>query len=276
MAARKKEVLDWQKEMEQQAEIAAATQRSSGGGGAFFSLQGGILQYEGNPMPGNRMAVIILADILENSWYEDAYDPSTPASPKCFAFNRDEGELEPHEAVDKDPYFERQNATCDGCIRNEWGSAEVGRGKACKNVQRLAMIPAGVYKSEGKGRNVTFNLELYDEAEHFEKAQVAFMKLPVMSVKEYSRFVKQVSADLRRPPHGVIVDVWLEPDPKSQFKVCFELIQEVPDEFMPIVMKRHKAEQASIGFPYQPPLEAEEAKPTSNKLRGKATGARKR
>lgn len=273
MAPRKQntEVLDWQKEMEQQAEIAAATQRSSGGGGKFFSMLGGILQYDGTPMPGNQMAVIILADVLENSYYDTAYDPSTPTSPKCFAFAKTEADLEPHSAVDTDPYFERQNDVCQGCERNEWGSARVGRGKACSNVQRLAMIPAGVYKAQGKGRNTTFELDLYDDPEHFAKAEVAFMKLSVMNVRHYSTFVKQLAADMRRPPHGVIALVFIEPDPKSQFKVSFELIDTVPDEFMPILMKRHAAEQASIDFPYQPPQVAEEPKPgkSANKLRGK-------
>lgn len=274
MVARKTkstEVLDWQKEMEQQAELAAGAQRASGGGGKFFSIKGGILSYDGTPMPGNQMAVIVLADILENSYYETAYDPDTPASPVCFAFAKHEEALEPHSAVDNDPYFKRQHDVCRGCPQNEWGSARTGRGKACGNVQRLAMIPAGLYQAQGKGRNITYELEQYDDPEHFAKAEVAFMKLSVMNVRHYATFVKQVAADLRRPPHGIMVNVFVEPDPKSQFRVGFELIDNVPDEFMSIIMKRHAAEQAGMDFPYSPPQVAEDAAPakSANKLRGK-------
>lgn len=272
------EVMDWEKEMEQQADLAASAQRSAGGGGKFFSMKAGVLSFDDTPLPGNQMAVIILADTMENSYYDAAYDPSTPASPKCFAFGHDEDEMEPHEAVDKNDYFERQHSQCAGCPQNEWGSAETGRGKACKNVMRLAMIPAGIYKPTGKGRNITFEYEPIDDIGHFEKADVGFLKLPVMSVKNYSKYVKQVAGDLRRPPHGVITNIYLEPDPKSQFKVSFELVDAVDGEFMPTIMKRHKAELASIDFPYQPPMEEEAApaqrKSSGNKLRGKAGAKR--
>lgn len=267
------QIVDWEKQMAAEAELAASAQRSSGGGGKFFSMKAGVLSYDDNPLPGNQMAVIVLADTMENSWYDGPYDPSNPASPKCFAFAKHEDALEPHVKVDEDDYFERQHDTCDGCPRNEWGSADTGRGKACKNVMRLAMIPAGIYKPKGSGRNVTYELELYEDDQHFARAEVAFMKLPVTSVKNYSKFVKQLAADLRRPPHGVITNVYLEPDNKSQFKVMFEVIDTVDNQFLSTIMNRHKAEQASIDFPYNPPMEDEapKAQPrTNNKLRGKA------
>lgn len=264
------DVVDWEKEMQQQAEIAAGAQRAAGGGGKFFSMKAGVLSFDDNPLPGNQMAVVILADTIENSWYDGPYDPSTPASPKCFAFAHDEDDLEPHEAVDNDPYFERQAMACSGCPRNEWGSAPTGKGKDCKNVMRLAMIPAGQYKPTGKGRNVTYELELYDDPTHFQKADVAFLKVPVMSVKNYSKYVKQLNADLRRPPHGVITNIYIEPDPKSQFKVMFELVDTLDTSLLPAVMPRHKTEDANIGFPYSPPLEPEEPVKANNKIKGKA------
>src|SRR4051794_18033923 len=104
MATRKKaaetgtEVVDWEAQMRADAEIAAGAQRSSGGGGKFFSTQAGVLQFDGNPLPGNQMAVIVLADIMENSYYDEPFNPSVPASPKCFAFGHDEADMEPHEA----------------------------------------------------------------------------------------------------------------------------------------------------------------------------------
>lgn len=269
------EVVDWEAQMKEQAEIAAGAQRSSGGGGKFFSMQAGVLSFDGTPLPGNQMAVVILADIMENSYYEGAYDPNTPASPKCFAFGRDEDDMEPHEAVDKDPYFDRQHPQCNGCPRNEWGSAPTGKGKACKNVMRLALIPAGQYKAKGSGRNVTYELDLYDEEAQFTKAEVAYLKLPVMSVKHYSKYVKAITAELGRPPHGVITNIYVEPDPKSQFRVMFEVVDRVGTDLLPTVMKRHQVEEASLDFPYSPPMDKDEQAdraPASsgNKLRGKA------
>lgn len=272
------DVVDWEAEMKAQAAIAAGAQRSAGGGGKFFSIKAGVLSFDDNPLPGNQMAVVILADVMENSWYDGPYDPTTPASPKCFAFGRHEEAMEPHVKVDQEDYFERQHDTCSDCPRNEWGSAATGKGKDCKNVMRIAMIPAGQYKPQGRGRNVTHDLELYEDEAHFARAEAAFLKVPVMSVKNYSKYVKQLAADIGRPPWGVITNVWVEPDPKSQFKVMFELVDTLGPELLPAVMNRHKAEESTIDFPYSPPLEEEaESAPakSNNKLRGKAT-AKKR
>jgi hypothetical protein len=272
------EVVDWEAEMRQQAAIAAGAQRSGSGGGKFFSFKAGQLTFDEAALPGNQVAVVILADIIENSWYDGPYDPNNPQSPKCFAFAHDESEMEPpSDPIDTDPYFERQSDACATCPRNEWGSAPTGKGKDCKNVMRICVIPAGQYKATGKGRNVSLDYEPYEDEAHFHKAEAAFMKLPVMSVKHYAKYVKQIAADLGRPPHGVITNIYLEPDPKSQFAVKFELIDTVPVELLPIVAKRHAAEEATIAFPYQPPQDDDDRAPakSNNKLRGKA-GAKKR
>jgi hypothetical protein len=257
-------IVDWEKEMAAQAEIAAGGQRSSGGG-KFFSMRAGQLTFDGEPLPGNQVPVIILADIIENYYYDKPFDPDVPASPICFAFAHSESEMEPHEAVDQDDYFERQSETCRTCPKNEWGSAPVGRGKACKNSMRLAMIPAGVYKPQGKGRNAGLELELYDDTDDYEKSEIAYMKLPVMSVRNYSTFVRDVATNMRRPPHGIITNIAVVPDPRSQFKVEFEVIEEIDNELIAIIMARHATAKAGIDFPYTPPPADEAPPPVENK-----------
>jgi hypothetical protein len=270
------EVVDWEAQMAAQAEIAASAQRASGGGGKFFSMKAGVLSYDGTPMPGNRAAVIVIASTLENSYYPEAFVEGVPSSPVCFAFAEHEAALEPHNAVDNDPYFERQHDTCQGCPRNEWGSARIGKGKACSNVQRLALIPAGnfVEKSTGRTKSVEFQGVIEDEA-HYAAAETAFIKLPVMSVKNFANYVKQLFGDLKRPPHGVFTEMWVEPDARSQFKVMFEVIDAIPNDLLGVIMPRHSKEQAAIDFPYNPPAEPDaQAAPASsgNKLRGKTPG----
>lgn len=261
MAARKpkstgKDLVQWDEELAKQAEIAAGMEANSGGG-QFFSVQAGLLSWQDAPLPDNQMAVIILDGIMENVFYEGPYDPDNPQSPVCFAFGRDEKLIRPHQVV-VDAHNEQcgMSGLCDGCEMNEWGSADVGRGKACKNVRRLAMIPAGTLK-DGK-------FVLNDDEEHYASTAIGFMKLPVTSVKGYASFVKQVAGALRRPPHGIITKVKVVPDPKSQFKVLFEPIMNVPDDLMGIVMSRHDEAMATIDFPYTTNEEAEEeAKPAT-------------
>lgn len=256
-------LVKWDEELAKQAEIAAGMEANTGGG-QFFSTKGGILSWQGAPLPGNQMAVIILDSIFENVYYEGRYDPDTPQSPTCFAFGRDEKTMRPHQIV-IDAGNHRHDQ-CAGCPMNEFGSAETGRGKACRNTRRLAMIPAGTFNQAGK-------FELFEDEEHFASTVIGFMKLPVTSVKGYSSFVKQVAGALRRPPFGIVTKVKIVPDPKSQFKVVFEPIMTVPDELMGIIMQRHEEAKSIIDFPYQP--NDEENAPTKRGSRAAAAAAAK-
>jgi hypothetical protein len=238
-------LVNWEDELAKQAEIAA-TMEANAGGGQFFSMKGGQLSFNDSPMPGNQMATVILDSIFENVYYEGRYDPENPAPPTCFAFGRDEN-MSPHEVVVK--AGQAQHSTCKGCPMNEWGSSEVGRGKACRNTRRLALIPAGTFDSHNR-------FQAINDPDHFSSAAIAYMKLPVTSVKSYASFVKQLAGALRRPPHGVFTRVRVEPDPKTQFRVIFEPLAQIPNEILPIIMKRHEEAKSLIEFPYN--LEMEE------------------
>lgn len=241
-------VVKWDEELAKQAEIAAGMEASAGGG-QFFSTKGGILAWQDAPMPNNQMAVVILDSILENVYYEGKYDPTVQQAPKCFAFGRDEKEMKPHKIV-VDAGTE-QSSECTGCPMNEWGSADVGKGKACRNTRRLAMVPGGSFTAQGK-------FELIDNPEHYASTAVGYMKLPVTSVKGYANFVKQVAGALHRPPFGIFTKVRVVPDQATQFKVLFEPITTVPDSLMSVVMERRSEVGSLIDFPYTP-FEEQEA-----------------
>jgi hypothetical protein len=247
-------VMKWDEELAKQAEIAAAMEESTASG-QFFSLKGGILSWNDAPVPNNHMGVIILDSILENVYYEGEYDPEVPQSPTCYAFGRDDKTIKPHQnVVDAGNSMAGASGLCNGCEMNEWGSADRGKGKACRNSRRLALIPAGNFNQSGK-------FELTEEAEHFETASVGFMKLPVTSIKGYASFVKQIAEAMKRPPHGVVTKIKVMPDPKNQFKVTFEPLMTVPNSVMGAIMKRHKDMSGLIEFPYSPPEEETGSKP---------------
>jgi hypothetical protein len=243
----RKDVALWEEQLAQQADVAAK-QEESAAGGQFFSVKGGILSWNDAPLPNNQMAVIILDSILETTYYEGRYDPDVPQSPVAFAFGRDEKTLTWHE--NSDPAFAGQ--LCSESDVCQWGSADTGKGKAARETRRLAMIPAGSLNNRG-------DFEIYDE-EHFTDASIGFMKLPVTSVKGFASFVTQIAGTLRRPPHGIITKVRVVPDAKTQFKVLFEPIENVPNDIMGIIMKRHEEAMSVIDFPYQPPEEVEPPK----------------
>ena len=265
-------VVAWQEEMAAAAQAAAAMEESTATG-QFFGTKGGILTWQDARLPGNRMGVIILDSVLENVFFEGEFDPDVPQAPVCFAFGRDEAEMAPHEAVSTVEGFTAQCESCHGCEKNKFGTAEKGRGKACRNTRRLAMISAGTMDKDG-------NFSPYEDESALAKGPIGFMKLPVTSVRAYAGFVKSVNATLGRPPFGIYAEVRLEPDEKNQFMVIVEAIGEVPDEFMPVVLQRHKEAAASIIFPYSPidPAEFEQAKPAARrgaKAKAPARAARK-
>jgi hypothetical protein len=242
-------MVDWEEEMQREA-AAAAKMEQNAGGGQFFSIKGGILSFAEAPIPNNEMAVVILDSILENVYYTADYDPDDPQGPACFAFGRDEKEMVPHEVVFANGT--QQSEKCETCPWNQWASADKGKGKACKNARRLALVGAGTFDKNGVFTMDTRPLSYSD-------GPVGFLRIPVTSVKGYAMFVKRVASVLGRPPYGVVTKVKVSPHPKHQVELSFEVLEKVPAELMPVVMARAKEARGTIDFPYQVGSEPEEA-----------------
>ena len=240
MAKKKNAIVSYEDRMAEEAKVAAAMEAGVATG-SFFSLKSGQLSFNDSPIEGNEMAVVILSSRLENIHYEGEYDPDDIQGPTCFAFGKDDSEMAPHEVVQEAGTAVHDN--CEECPNNEWGSADTGRGKACRNTRRLAMIPAGKFDKSGE-----FVLE--EDPGKYADAEVAYMKLPVTSVKGYAAFVKNLSATLERPPHCVITRVAVVPDTKTQFKVVFEALEEAPKELLEVLFDRHDEVENLIEFPY--------------------------
>lgn len=242
------EVANWDEELAKAASASAAMEAASGGG-TFFSLKGGQLAFDGANFPNNEMAVVILDSIFENIFYEGKYDPNNLTPPTCYAFGRDDS-IAPH--PDVFAHKQEQNDVCAGCVRNQWGSADTGRGKACRNSRRLALISAGTFNKNGV-------FEPYESEDDFKSSSIGYLKLPVTSIKAYAGFVKQVASLMSRPPFGIFTKIKVIPDSATQFKVMFEALDKVPNHLMPLIMKRNKEAMGAIEFPYN--LDAEAAPP---------------
>jgi len=249
----------WDEELAREAEAAAAMEANAGGG-QFFSIRGGILSLNDVPMPDNQMAVVVLDSIIENVFYEGDYDPNNVTPPTCFAFGRDEPKLAPHKAVVEKG--QAQHETCRGCPMNEWGSADKGRGKACSNRRRLALLSAGELLPSGQLKGGLYDLD------HFETSPPALMKLPVTSVKGYANYVKQLAGALKKPPFAVATLIRVVPDQKSQFKVTFSPLEKLPDALVQAAMTRRKEVAPLLEQPYNldvekvpPPPRGRSAKP---------------
>lgn len=188
-----KELMD---ELAQSAKDEAAIEAPAA---ANFSLRAGVLSFDGNPIPGNTMDVIVLASAFERAFYDRDFDPDNPRSPVCFAINEDGDDMKPHENS-----LTKKNATCDGCPLDEWGTdPKGGRGKACKEVRRLCLLPS-------------------NQLDNPEKATLANLRVPVTSVKNWGNYVHLLAATVKRPPWSVITTITVKPNVKTQFQVEFE------------------------------------------------------
>lgn len=235
--------------------MQTATQGEQLRQGMFISTRGGTMSLGDEQMPGNQVCVVIVDWVRENTLYAERFNPDSPQPPVCYAFARGPAEEEamgPHPSMQADPnYFQPQNDICKTCQHNQWGSADKGRGKACQNRRRLTMIPAGVFMPKRGSRD--FDLEVFTDPKHFETADTAFMKLPVTSVANWGKYVHQVGEATNRSPDGVITRVFLEPDPKYQYVVNFELLEKVPDELVQAVIRRADIAQSAQIEGYMPP-----------------------
>jgi hypothetical protein len=219
----------WDEALAARAKIAKKAEASVATS-EFLSLKSGQLTFRDNAVPGNKMNIIVLASRLENQFFEGEYDPAVPATPICFAFGQEEETMAPHE---QSP--DRQNDKCDGCQWNAFGTAEKGRGKACKNVRRLSVIPASCL-DDGTPQAIL------DE-------QSAFLKVPVTSVRGWASYVQQL-ATMNLPPLAFVTEISVTPDPKSQFKVNFRAIERIEGDLLGALIDRADKAEKLIETPY--------------------------
>lgn len=175
----------------------------------FLSTRGGTLTYRGDTITGNKLPCVILAAPVERLYYDSRYDPTKIVGPKCFAIAAVSNGMGPGAAVEAP-----EHSTCEGCPKNEWGSAtNGGKGKACRETRRLLLIPA----------------DSITTPDSVASAEIAALRPPVTSLKNYANYVQTIAATLKRPPLAVITEIAVVPDPKTQFKVVFNMLKAIDD-----------------------------------------------
>lgn len=128
------------------------------------------------------MYAVVLDHRNFNRYYTKPYDPQNPTPPDCFAIAKDFDSMSPynHEGV-KDP----QSNDCASCPMNQFGSGPTGKGKACRNMVRLALA-----RPDASANDDPMTLEVPPSAlkhwnKHVNHLQTAGM-LPVQVITEIS------------------------------------------------------------------------------------------
>lgn len=220
-------VTRWDETLAKEAKEVAAMERPAL---SQISTRGGFLKYQDQAIPGNKLPAIVIASAFENRYYKGKFDPNKRENPACWALSLDGENMAPNPAHVKEPISE----TCESCDFFKWGSAGEGsKGKACKSVRRLALIPSSSVK-DGNAKT----------------AEVALLSVPVTSAKNWANYVNQCNAEYSRPPWALITEVYTEPDPKTQFQIKFRTVALIPDEMLGDIHNRIPNIQEILLSPY--------------------------
>lgn len=279
MAAKKQTgtaVVAWEAEMAAKALVAAAAEKAWGSYKSI-STQGGIMKVDDEPVEDNKLSCVVLSFIHENQYYDQPFNPRVMTPPKCYAYSDPtEADQEaavaamaPHEKAEMKQGFGPEDeqggegASCSTCWANQMGTADTGRGKACKNIRKLALVTPDALES----------------AEAMAQAEVRFLKVPVMSTKGWGKYVRTLSEDMQRPPYGVVTTISVVPDADSQFFIEFEFeeLVQFDQELWEAMQKKIAEINPALVIPYPSAEElaaqqaAKPARPGKPGAKGKPT-----
>jgi len=176
------------------AEAEQESSRLPASGGSKLSIRGGEFTYKGASL-GETMDVVILGYRFENAWYGGLpYDSENPSIPACFAIGDERSGLKPHEDA-PEPQTEED---CSVCEYSQWGSADNGRAKACKDTRRLVLMHASDLDADAG------DIEL------------VMLSVPPKSTKNFDKYAKGVFKMIKRPLHGVVTQLAFDEDSEHE------------------------------------------------------------
>lgn len=250
------EVTKWDEKLAEYAQKQAAVERPSV---AKITFRSGHMSYQGSPIAGNTMPVVILASVQERALYENvitgrAFDPNKPENPICFMLN-DRSESDDGSAqLDLGPHHNSRSPksdTCATCAYNAWGSdpqsaSRGARAKACKDRRKLYLLPSTAIIVQ------TNNGPVAQDPDKTAKIEAATCDLPVTSVRNWAKYLSMLSSTCRRPSWAVLTKMSVVPHAKTQFEVVFEHLLNIPEQYLGALHSRLPEAARVLMTPYDP------------------------
>lgn len=234
----------WDEELAKYATQQASLERPAVGRIAF---RGGVMTYQNQPIPGNKLDVVIVASAKEHALYQNVldnrpFDPNKPENPICYALSLSGEDMVPHPQSKH-----KKAASCAECPFNAWGSAPNGsRGKACKESRRLVMVPRSAVSGS---------------PDALKKAESATASVPVTSVKNWANYLAQLSTEYRRPSWAMVTEMAIIPNAKTVFEVKFSPSALVDASYFQDLLARVKTSEPIVMTPYPQESNAAPAQP---------------
>jgi len=210
--------------------------------------RGGVIQIDGKQVQGNRLKLAVIDYIFEKTYFEGKFDPTKPATPDCYAFGTEEKSMVAHEAA---PH--KQNLKPDGtspcidCKWNKFNTAEIGRGKRCKDYRRLLVI-SPLLGQDGLPRNGDL-----------QKAEKRQLQIPPASLKNWGNYLSSLPERTRTGNvREMIMEVSAQPLKNGGHGLTFEPVAPVSAETLQGIMALRKQSQGVLTQPW-PNIETEGA-----------------
>jgi hypothetical protein len=216
------------------------------GSGVSVSFGHGTIGIGGVVDKSGKLECIIVGSCALNRFYKKKYSADDKQPPDCYALAviSDDPDMAPHaQATDK------QSEKCADCEKNEFGSADTGRGKACNNTIRLGLILA---------KDAT-------DAESATAAELATASVSPTNRKYFSEYVDALETDEGRPPWAVVTEIQSHHDDKTQIRLEFRMVSLIDeDDVLNALEKRFLKIQDVLQKPFSAPID-----------RGTKSGAKK-
>jgi hypothetical protein len=192
--------------------------------GNFISFRGGSPSLGGVNLP-NPLPLVILAYDAERAYYSKPYQPDVMATPDCYSYDSQV----PHEKA-KVP----QSDSCATCRFNEFGSAQNGKGKACKEGAKFAAIHADALQSP----------------EQVAGATIIQGRLSVLNSKGFRNYVGYFE-DSGTAIWQSVAQLSVQPDSKSQYAVTFSnVVADLDDDDLDALSVRVDEAEKMLAQPY--------------------------
>ena len=134
---------------------------------------------------GDPQELVILDFVSTNMLYDGVYDPGNVQPPICFAIGDN-----PDRLIASDNSSDKQSDTCAACPMNRYETAARGKGKACKNMRLLAVMPADATEEDG----------------------IWLLKVSPTGLKSYDGYVRNLAQRNGLAPIQVVTKVGFDPN----------------------------------------------------------------
>lgn len=180
------------------AEVAKAPSASANS----LSFRNGVIRYQDREI-GQSMKVIVLAPQFERVYYSQPWSADNVEPPDCYSFDG----TAPH-ADSANP----QAKSCAECPMSQWESAQNGKGKACKEGLRAALLPGDKLAPD-----------------QLRAAPIVMAKFSVLNSKSVRSYLEMLYETAGHPARVVSV-LKCKPDSKMQYAIDFEMGDTIGDD----------------------------------------------